>query len=167
MVRYPADRPILSAHPDPKTMPNWHPLIVHFPIALLTASVAVDLIALIKHQVQWHRFAYALLVAGLLSSSAAVITGTEAALPYRSKPEVADLIQQHEDFGSIVFIVFMATALGRLPLFLQRSGGWPLVMWIVVAVGGCVLLWWTSYYGGELVFVHGVGVTGVGVSPDR
>ncbi len=146
-------------------MPNWHPMIVHFPIALLTTSVAIDLMALVKLRGQWHRFAYALLVAGLLSSSAAVITGTEAALPYRSQPEVADLIQQHEDFGSIVFIVFMATALGRLPLFLQRSGGWPLTVWIVVAVGGCVLLWWTSYYGGELVYAHGVGVTGAGDAP--
>jgi len=148
-------------------MPNWHPLVVHFPIVLLTASVGVDLIALSKRQAQWHRFAYGLLVAGVLSSSVAVLTGTEAALPYRTQSEVSDLIQQHEDFGSIVFIVFMATALGRLPLFLQRSSGWPLTMWITVACGGCVLLWWTSYYGGELVYEHGVGVKGLGGShPD-
>ena len=145
-------------------MSDWHPLVVHFPIALLTTSVGIELIALAKHRVQWHRFAYALLVAGLLSSAAAVITGTEAALPYRSQPEVADLIQQHEDLGSIVFVIFMATALGRLPLLLQRSGGWPLTAWIVVAVGGSVLLWWTSYCGGELVYAHGVGVTGAGTA---
>ena len=147
-------------------MPNWHPLVVHFPIVLLCTSVVVDLFALIRHREQWHRFAYALLVAGLLSSLVAVITGTEAALPYRSQSALADLIQQHEDFGSFVFIVFLATALGRLPLFLQRTAGWPLTMWIAVAGGGCVLLWWTSFYGGALVYEHGVGVAGIGASPE-
>jgi len=147
-------------------MPDWHPFVVHFSIALLTTSVVVDLAALIKRHEHWHRFAYALLVGGLLSTSAAVLTGTQAALPHRSDVGVADLIQRHEDFGSIVFIVFMATTLGRLPLFLQRSGGWPLMVWIVVAVGGCVLLWWTSYYGGELVYEYGVGVSGDSAAGD-
>ena len=142
-------------------MPHWHPLIVHFPIALLTASVVVDLLALARRQMQWHRFAYGLLVAGLLTTSAAVITGTGDALPHRDG-ELAELIEQHEDLGSVVFLVFLATALGRLPLFLQRRGGRPLTMWILLGAGGCVLLMWTSHYGGELVYEHGVGVAGVG-----
>ena len=139
-------------------MPNWHPLVIHFPVALLTASLFVDLVALARRQDRWHRVAYGLLVGGVLTASAAVISGTEAALPYRSQSEVADLIQQHEDFGTIAFIVFLATVLGRLPLFLQRRGGWPLTLWILLGACGWVLLSWTSYYGGELVYQHGVGV---------
>ena len=34
----------------PDWAPNIHPLVVHFPIALLIAAVVVDLISLLMHQ---------------------------------------------------------------------------------------------------------------------
>ena len=139
-------------------MPNWHPIVVHFPVALLSVSVLVDVAALAARRGDWHKFAYALLVAGTVGAAAAVITGTEAAPPHRQSADVVETVDRHEDLGSVVFIVFLAVSLGRLPVHLQRQVGWPLAMWLGVAGMGCVLLWMTSLVGGELVYEYGVGV---------
>ena len=138
-------------------MPNWHPMIVHFPIALLTLSVVVDLAALLGRRRSWHRMAYGLIVAGAVSAAAAVISGNDAAVPYRDSG-LADVVEEHEDYATIVLVTFLATSLGRLPLFLRSRHGWPLNLWIAVAFAGCCLLWLTSLHGGELVYEHGVGV---------
>ena len=138
-------------------MPNWHPMIVHFPIALLTLSVVVDLAALLGRRRSWHRMAYGLIVAGAVSAAAAVISGNDAAVPYRDSG-LADVVEEHEDYATIVLVTFLATSLGRLPLFLLSRHGWPLNLWIAVAFAGCCLLWLTSLHGGELVYEHGVGV---------
>jgi uncharacterized membrane protein len=138
-------------------MPNWHPMIVHFPIALLTLSVVVDLGALLTGHRGWHRMAYALVIAGTLGAAAAVISGNDAAVPHRDS-SLAEVVAEHEDFATAVLITFLATSLGRLPLFLRSRHGWPLNLWIVLAFLGCGLLWLTSLHGGELVYEHGIGV---------
>ena len=138
-------------------MPNWHPMIVHFPIALLTLSVVVDLGALLAGRRSWHRVAYALVIAGTLGAAAAVISGNDAAVPHRDS-SLAEVVAEHEDFATVVLITFLATSLGRLPLFLRSRHGWPLNLWIVLAVLGCGLLWLTSLHGGELVYEYGIGV---------
>ena len=132
-------------------------MIVHFPIALLTLSVVVDLAALLGRRRSWHRMAYGLIVAGAVSAAAAVISGNDAAVPYRDSG-LADVVEEHEDYATIVLVTFLATSLGRLPLFLRSRHGWPLNLWIAVAFAGCCLLWLTSLHGGELVYEHGVGV---------
>ena len=138
-------------------MPNWHPMIVHFPIALLTLSVVVDLAALLGRRRSWHRMAYGLIVVGAVGAAAAVISGNDAAVPYRDSG-LADVVEEHEDYATIVLVTFLATSLGRLPLFLRSRHGWPLNLWIAVAFAGCCVLWLTSLHGGELVYEYGVGV---------
>ena len=141
-------------------MPNWHPMIVHFPIALLTLSVVVDLGALLTGHRSWHRMAYALVIAGTLGAAAAVISGNDAAVPHRDS-SLAEVVAEGrvgrpEEIAPL--ITFLATSLGRLPLFLRSRHGWPLNLWIVLAFLGCGLLWLTSLHGGELVYEHGIGV---------
>lgn len=136
----------------------WHPVAVHFPIALLSFALVVDLAALMRRRPAWHRLAYALLVAGTLGAAIAVVTGNAAAAPFRESA-LAAAIQDHEDRGSLAFLAFLVTAMGRLPLFLRRrDGGWALRLWIAAAAVGVSLVGLTSYHGGRLVYDHGVGV---------
>ena len=140
-------------------MPGWHPLIVHFPIAQLTFSLIVDLAALLAKRPAWHPVAYALLVAGTVAATAAVISGNAAAAPYREIEVIGELVGQHEDSGSLVLVLYLIVTLGRLPLQLRPpTSSWPLRSWLIVAAAGCVLLWRASALGGSLVFEHGVGV---------
>ena len=50
----------------------WHPIIVHFPLALLAFALAVDLAALVRGHPGWHRFAYAAWAAGTVAAALAV-----------------------------------------------------------------------------------------------
>ena len=141
-------------------MPGWHPLIVHFPIALLSMSPVVDLAALLTRRPSWHAVAYALLATRTVAAAAAVISGNAAAAPHRDNEVIGGLVERHEDSGSLVLLLYLVATVGRLPLQLRATtSGWQLKLWLVVAVAGCVLLWRTSALGGSLVFDYGVGVT--------
>ena len=149
-------------------MTNWHPWIVHYPIALLPVGVLIDIAAILGRRSRWHTVAYSLLVMGTLAAAAAVISGNEAALPYRDDDSVNQLVLLHENYGSITFVTFLVISLGRLPLQLQgRTKGWPLRLWIVAGAIGCGILWTGSFYGGELVYEHGVGVRRDGLDVQR
>ena len=50
----------------------WHPIFIHYPIALLTTAVLVDAASLLCRRETWHRVAYALLVAGTVGAAASV-----------------------------------------------------------------------------------------------
>lgn len=141
-------------------MPSWHPLIVHFPIALLSISPIVDLAAFLTRRPSWHAVAYGLLVAGTLAAAAAVISGNATAAPHRESEVIGELVEEHEDSGSLVLVLYLVVTIGRLPLQLRAAtSGWPLKLWLVVAAAGCVLVWRASSLGGSLVFDYGVGVT--------
>jgi uncharacterized membrane protein len=142
-------------------MPGWHPLVVHFPIALLSVSSIVDLVALLARRPSWHTTAYALLVAGTVAAAAAVISGNSAAAPHRETEVIGELVARHEDSGSLVLALYLVVTLGRLPLQLRAAtSGWRLKLWCVAGAAGCVMLWRASSLGGSLVFDYGVGVTG-------
>jgi len=123
-------------------MPSWHPLIVHFPIALLSISPIVDLAAFLTRRPSWHAVAYGLLVAGTLAAAAAVISGNATAAPHREREVIGKLVEEHEDSGSLVLVLYLVITIGRLPLQLRAAtSGWPLKLWLVVAAAGCVLVW--------------------------
>ena len=144
-------------------MVPWHPMLVHFPLALLPLSFAVDVVGWASRRPRWHRSAYGLLLLGTLGAVAAVLSGNAAAAAYRGEETVLAAIERHEVLATPTLLLLLAIALGRLPLFLRDDGsgqspGWPLKAWVVVAGLGCALLWQTGLSGGELVYRHGVGV---------
>ncbi|NKB70444.1 MAG: hypothetical protein GKR89_25525 [Candidatus Latescibacteria bacterium] len=136
---------------------DWHPLIVHFPLALLPVAAGLDLAALLARRSNWHNWAYAALVLGVVGAVASVLSGTAAA--EGEEGAQADLVVVHEDWATWSLVLFIAVVLGRLPLHLQsRLQGWPIRAWTAVAAAGCLLLWRAAYLGGELVYKHGIGV---------
>lgn len=137
---------------------DWHPLIVHYPIALLPLSPLCDLAALWLRRRDGHHLAYGLLVLGTLAACAAVLSGNAAAAG-QWQGEAAVQVSAHEDLATWTLLLALGTALGRLPLHLKgQLSGWPLYMWIGVGLLVGVLVAWTGYHGGELVYVHGIGV---------
>ena len=138
---------------------DWHPLVVHYPIALWPLGFAVDLVAWVAKREEWHGFAYLLQALGAVAALAAVLSGNEAAVPYRNEGGVQALIERHEDLATLTLVLFLVVVLGRLPLHLQkRMCGWKLRAWILAAGVGSGLVWLTGHHGGELVYEQGVGV---------
>lgn len=139
---------------------DWHPFIVHYPIACLTLSPLCDLAALCLRWKEWHHLAYGLIVLGALASCAAVLSGNAAAEGHWEGPAAAE-VAAHEDLATWTLLVALGIALGRLPLHLRgQLQGWPLYGWIGIGVAVGVLAILTGYFGGKLVYVYGVGVGG-------
>ncbi len=145
-------------------LPNLHPAIVHFPIALLPLAMAADVVSVARPRRQfWERLATLLYLLGAFGAALAVRTGEQAAdsmvdLP----PQVQTHIAEHSDWAHYTLWLFGALAVVRLSLFL-RDLGRPTVSWraarlglTLLAVGGTALLMKTADLGGALVYRHGV-----------
>jgi uncharacterized membrane protein len=147
------------------SLPNLHPAVVHFPVALLSVAVVADLLALVVRGQGWlYRTAALLWGFGGLGAWAAVEAGEEAAhslvhLP----PHVVEHLSQHSDWGHYTLYVAGALALLRLALawwdrdFRQTALRVLHLAAGVVAVG---MVFYTADLGGGLVFEHGVAVEG-------
>lgn len=134
-----------------------HPMVVHFPIALLLVSSLFDLFALRWRTEQFRETSFSLLVLGVLAAGAAVVTGhfAEEAVEQSGIPKRA--IEIHEELGFAVFWVFLAL----LGLRLAMCRGWMRVqprLVLAVGLGGALLMLVASYFGGDLVYRFGAGV---------
>lgn len=138
-------------------MPNVHPLVVHFPIALLTVSFLFDLVGLFARQSSFERVGWWTLVCGMAGLVLAVISGVLAEKSVVIPLEAASTFATHEQ------IAFLASSLYAL-LGLWRVGTRTLIperrRWVYVGLSclGMLLIWIGAWHGGELVYSYGVGV---------
>ena len=128
-----------------------HPMVVHFPIALLLASTLFDALAFRWRSQQFRETSLSLLILGILAAG----HFAEEAAERSGIPKQA--IEIHEELGGSVFWVF----LGLLGLRLASFWGWireqPRLVLIIGLSGGLLLLI-ASYFGGDLVYRFGAGV---------
>lgn len=137
-----------------------HPIVVHFPIALLCVSVAFDFLARRWPSGGLRETSLYCLLAGVMSSALAVATGgMEEELAERAgAPE--SVLELHESLGTVTLVLFVAL----LGLRLAIQWGWlkdirPLTLGLGMI--GIVILALTGYWGGELVYTYGIGVKAV------
>lgn len=147
-------------------LPNLHPAVVHFPVALLPLAVVFDLVGLAwRRQPFWERLAAALYALGALGAALAVWAGERAADSLLDvPPPVQPAIGRHSDAGHLVLYVFGLLAAVRLYLCwrdrrAERLGLVP-VRAALAAVGlyGVWLVFAAADQGGALVYRHGLAV---------
>lgn len=155
----------------PEWAPNLHPLIVHFPLALLVVAVVADAVALWTRRWGWVRpAALALYVAGGVAAIVTYFTGTWAADAVRVPAEAEPLLTEHADLGWWTMWFFGVYALVRLAAHRMegvRDNRIAEGMLFAVALGGLVLLWETGEHGGEMVYHYGVGVQAMESAADQ
>jgi len=142
----------------------FHPLTVHFPIALLFTSVFFDLLGMVTDNKAFRQTGWWLLILGLIGGAVAAGFGfwTEEQVEKMGVPEEA--VDRHETFAIVTMIVFAALAVIRWRI---RST-WSVrerVLYLSVAMAGLLLLGITGFYGGELVYQYGAGVQSPAVPP--
>ncbi len=153
-------------------LPNLHPALVHFPLAIFPAAVVFDLAALFLRRVAWlDRAATALYVLGAMGAGAAYLAGEEAEEGLHGLPAaVGVLIDQHSVWAARALWTIVALALLRLGLAWHErrravSGYRPLrYAVLVVAAAALWLLVETADRGGALVYRHGVAVQPAGAA---
>ena len=140
-------------------MVHIHPIIVHFAIALLAISIITDFLYVISGKRNFWQIANFLLILGTISVIVAVISGNQAYQAAAIPENIEALVQSHRSSGVITMWFFIALSVMklvfiRLNLF-ERSLKWLYYALIIIAA---VFLFRTGILGGEMVYIHGVGI---------
>ena len=141
-------------------VPNWHPMLVHFPVALTLAAALFGLAAALAGQrplaAQWVAISRWLLWLAALSGLAAAAAGMSAfaTVDHDEAGHVAML--RHRDAALASLGVLLVLAL-REAYCAMRGRAWTWLSVLLLA-GASVALARTAWLGGELVYRHGIGV---------
>lgn len=146
----------------PEWVPNIHPMVVHFPIALLFCAVLADILALIfRTRTVLARLATVLFLGGTVTLFVVFLTGRAAADSVMVSGVANTVLTDHADWATLTLWYFGVYALLRLVLWRLH---FPAAVWIPVAAigaGGLGLIVQSSHLGARLVFEQGVGVSRV------
>lgn len=144
----------------PEWMPNVHPIVVHFPIALIITAFLVDCVALFFRRATFLvKTSTILYVLGALGTLAGVISGEFAAETVEVTGQANSILHDHEEAGEFAMKFFLVYGVLRVVLWWWLK--FRLIIWIPLAViGGVGLLplYQASSFGGQLVYEQGVGI---------
>lgn len=147
----------------PAWAPNLHPLVVHFPIALLFAAGAVDLAGLLTPDRKPVRdVATWLYIGGAATAVFAYFTGYTASQAGTFSPEVTVLVDDHRDwaFGATWLFAFFASLRLAMSYSLRPRRALQIGAF-AIALAGLGALAQTTLRGARLVFEQGLGVRAV------
>jgi uncharacterized membrane protein len=128
-----------------------HPILVAFPIGLWVFSLASDIIALVWGSPNWKNAALYTMVGGIAGALLAAIPGFIDWFSLRTA-QVQRLGTIHMVLNLVLVALFSVNAWIRLALAVPDAI--PLTLSIV----GVLLLGVSGWLGGEMVYVHRVGV---------
>jgi uncharacterized membrane protein len=136
-----------------------HPMIVHFPIALLITGFLADLIGISFKKEFFNNVGLLLLSLGVAGVAAAYLTGDRAGEGLTEAGALKMALEAHEAAAELTLWILAATILARGTLVLMRkySGALRLIPLALFLIG-ILSIARTGYYGGELVFKHAAGV---------
>ncbi len=146
--------------PGVSEMANVHPLLVHFPIALLTAFLIVELLAVIFKKENLEIVASWMLYLGTLGAMATVAAGWLAAQSIPHGSAVHDVMETHETLGFSVLALAVVLSLWHLfagaPVSIMGRALHLLLAFVMVG-----LLTAGADLGGLMVYKYGVAVKAV------
>lgn len=137
-----------------------HPMIVHFPIALLIVAFAFDLAGLIARRTSLTQAALYCQVLGALGAVAAYLTGERAEEAVEHLASAHTVLERHEDLGRLLMYAAIAVAVIRIGLVWKRKADSQGAKALLAAfsLGLVFLVGATGFFGGQLVYNHGAGV---------
>jgi uncharacterized membrane protein len=149
--------------PGINNMDNIHPLLVHFPIALLSLFFAFDLLGSLAKKPHWRRLASSFLYLGTISALFTVIAGFQAAESIPHGQNVHKIMETHERFGLSVLSLATALSAWRLKNHGLVQGG-ANVLYLILSSLLFLILSLGADLGGLMVYHYGVAVDAVTVT---
>lgn len=141
-------------------IPNWHPIFVHFTVALLTISVALFAVSKVatswRLEDQWAVAAYWNLWIGTLLSIATVAAGWIAFGTVDHDDAALPAMVEHRAWALAAFGLFAVLAVWSVVQYNAEKK--PSAVFLICAFVGLVLLIGAARQGGDLVYGHGIGV---------
>ena len=145
---------------------HLHPMIVHFPIALITVGFLADFFSLFlsKKEPALSKIGFYLMILGTLGTIAAVITGEfftghkigETA-HFIGKPAL--ILESHELFAKITMIIMILVSIFRIVLVLLKKENSAIKYFIIFLIAiAAATVSYTGFLGGNLVYNFMIGL---------
>jgi len=137
---------------------HFHPMVVHFPIALITIGFLADLFSLfIKKEACLSKIGYYLEILGMLGAIAAWGTGHFFTSPMEG--EAGLMRDRHELFATIALVTIVIATIARVILVYQEKEATkfkyiPMVIFFLAFL----FVSYTGYLGGTLVVEYLIGL---------
>jgi len=152
----------------------WHPVIVHFPIALLLVATFFLLIHFFfrgEYKRIFLNSAFFVLILGVIGAWLAIFTGDLADGIVSRKICDPTVLKDHELAGQTTAYLFTGAAIIHLLLFLNVLKGkmetlLPFLIFVLMIVGS-VFLYRTGHSGASVVYQQGGGVYNHAVDCDE
>ncbi len=145
----------------PEIIPNYHPLLVHFTIALLSISVVFYVIRLLlpvnhRWREQWLNMANWSLWTGCLFAIATVIAGWFAYNSVAHDTPSHAAMTLHRNWAIPTAVLFLL--IGFSSIRLAMTNKLPGFKFISVSIVAAIMLMVTGWLGAEAVYRYGLGV---------
>ena len=154
-----------SLMPGIAGMDNIHPLLVHFPIAFLSAFFALDLVGTLAKKSQWRSVASWFLYFGTVAAVFTVIAGLIAASSVAHGQNVHDIMDRHEQIGLSVLSLATVLSIWRMKSGALIRGG-ANSFFLILSALLCVLMMLGADLGGLMVYKYGVAVEAAPIPED-
>jgi uncharacterized membrane protein len=150
------------------SLPNFHPLLVHFPVALFTAAFVLDTALVARFRVSWlDRSALLLYALAFVTSLATAVSGklSADALSSSLSESALDVVGSHGDWAFLTVLLFFGALVLRLDVTWRGRGapspriGRARLAALALALVAELGVLTTAGLGGELVYRYGVGVS--------
>jgi uncharacterized membrane protein len=144
---------------------NVHPLLVHFPIALLSVFFLLDLIACLAKKQHWRDAASYFLYFGAVGAIFTVIAGFQAAYSVIHSEVVHEIMERHEHFGIMVLVLSLILSVWRFRSKATITGG-ANHFFLILSGLMCGLMMLGADLGGLMVYNYGTAVHAIQTSDD-
>jgi uncharacterized membrane protein len=144
----------------PDWAPNIHPLLVHFPIALLATGALANFISLFIQEKWWDETKNTVLyTVGALFTGITYYSGTVAADTVFLPTEAQSVLSEHSDWAEYLLWFFILYAILRIAFHwfgLFEKKIFKIIAFITV-LPGLFMVYETAEYGGKMVYGYGTG----------
>jgi uncharacterized membrane protein len=132
-----------------------HPILVHFPLALLTVGLLADIVGVVARRDPFSVGGWWLQCCGTAGLVAAVLSGLYAKSVAAVLPSALASLDIHQQVAFVTSSVYAGLFLWRA----ARKSRIPEARYVFLAAyaAATILLWITGWLGGELVYGHGIG----------
>ncbi len=134
---------------------HYHPMTVHFPVALILAGFVADSIAMFfcKKESSLSKTGFYLMILGTIGAAAAWFTGEYFTEKYTG--EAGELREEHELFSKITLYVMIAASLIRIYAVLARKQQkWLRWFIYLLFAAGTAAVAYCGFLGGTLVYEY-------------
>ena len=141
---------------------QYHPLLVHFPIAFFFLYLIFESSGIIFKKEYLLKSAIIILALGVIGSVESVLTGNQAAELLKVQgiltSEISEAIEEHESWATITLWFFVIVLTLRVFLTVNKKfTGNIRYIFVILSLIGVFLIYKTGEYGGKLVYEHGAG----------